>query len=228
MLLKNRKLLVYVQGLFANSQTAEMMTRHPSNRFDICSSLSAADVLVLTGGADINPKIYHSQIIPGTYVSDKRDAEDLLAIGMSDNKIKIGICRGAQLLNCVPNNGTLWQDVTGHEYEDHFVKDYLTGEEIKTNSLHHQMMRPTAYGIVVAGCKIADRKEGYEEVWHRNEALPASLDLVDPEVVWYPKTKSLCFQPHPEYHDAPETTEYFYQLIDRFILKDADIMKEVA
>ncbi len=37
----------------------------------------------------------------------------------------------------------------------------------------------------------------------------------DIEAVWYPKTKSLCVQFHPEFGHGP-TTKYFFGLMDKF------------
>lgn len=226
--LLKKHLKVYIQGNFANRQTARLMEEHPSERFVDVDKLNDADVVVWTGGADINPSIYGSKVLPGTYYSERRDMFDLAAvrIARSQQKIMIGICRGAQLLNCVPNNGKLWQDVQGHglgSHTPHFCIDHVTGDRQALNSLHHQMMIPGPGGVLVASCAKALWKESIETKWHRNDYEYKKNDLLwqahteDPEVLWYPKTKSLCFQPHPEYGHI-STTRYFYELLNRYIL----------
>ena len=39
----------------------------------------------------------------------------------------------------------------------------------------------------------------------------------DIEIVWYPKTKSLCFQPHPEYclQDDTDCADLFFECLQR-------------
>lgn len=214
----SRPFFVYVQGAFANRQSGQVLEEHPSKRFKVIQNIHLADVVVWTGGADINPALYGSKTLPGTGFSESRDKDDVRAITISRDKVLIGICRGAQLLNCIPNMGTLWQDVDRHG-QYHEVEDYVTGKTWTVNSLHHQMMRPTPDAVIVAGCKQATRKDTYEEAWFRNNPDRDEYKKyeVDPEVVWYPRTKSLLFQGHPEF-GHPETTEYFHELVTRYVL----------
>ena len=86
--------------------------------FELC------DGLLLTGGQDIDPKLYGEQPIPACgKPCHTRDAlEDaLLSMALSTEKPVLGICRGIQLMN-VALGGTLWQDIpsqvqgaAGHE-----------------------------------------------------------------------------------------------------------------
>lgn len=229
----NRLYNVFVQGAFANQQSGRMMMAHPSRRFTVVKNILYADIVVFTGGADINPAIYGSRPLPSTYFSPDRDKDDLEAVRRSEGKALVGLCRGAQLLNCNPNGGTLWQDVTGHGGSHHEVTDYVNGGKWVTNSLHHQMMRPGPDAEIVAGCEVATRKETYESVWRRDQPsateggvgaamlLEGEPDNIDPEVVWYEKTRSLLVQFHPEF-GHPSTTEYFYELVDRYLLPSMD------
>ena len=41
-------------------------------------------------------------------------------------------------------------------------------------------------------------------------------DEVDYEVLYYHRSRSLCFQPHPEYGDVPGCTDYFFNLITKY------------
>jgi hypothetical protein len=217
--LRERPYYVFVQGQFANKQSGQAMVSHPSGRFKVCQSIAASDVVVWTGGEDIYPGIYNQKPIDRCYFNKERDNQDVKAIAMADSKVKIGICRGAQLLNCWPNNGELWQDVNNHG-NYHVITDFVTKEKYTCNSLHHQMMIPGPGALIVAGNEVSTRKENYKQVWHRQH--PAmnpdwSKYQVDPEVVWYQKSNSLCFQGHPEF-GHPETTAYFHQLVDRYVL----------
>lgn len=170
------------------------------------------NLMCLTGGMDINPCLYGEEPLIRTHVHPARDKEDLNAIKRFPNVPKIGICRGAQLLNVLAGGG-LWQHVTNHA-EDHFVIDLLftKGERIWCTSSHHQMMRPAPSGIIL-GISSTKRSEVY---------LSSNSNLkppkVEPEVIWYESTNSLCFQPHPEYTrgKGKECKEYFFKLIDYF------------
>ena len=103
-----------------------------------------------------------------------------------------GICRGAQFLN-VMNGGKMWQHVTGHAVsKGHIATDLVSGEEVLVTSTHHQMMIPSAHGKVLAVANVAGHKYSYD----KGEEGGVTPDI---EVVFYEDTKSLCFQPHPEY-----------------------------
>jgi len=217
----NRIYNVFVQGDFANKSSGDLMKNHQSRRFQVVKNIHYSDVVVFTGGADINPSIYTSRPLPSTHFWAKRDQEDLLAIKHSEGKALVGICRGAQLLNCVPNGGTLWQDVDRHAGASHVVEDFVNKTKWSTNSLHHQMMRLGPGAELVAGCRLSSFKETYEERWNRSQAVEGEPDEIDPEVVWYEKTRSLLVQFHPEFGDR-STTEYFYELVDRYLLPSLD------
>lgn len=220
------KLFVYVQGRFANRQTGQVFHDHPSGRFIVTDNIKTADVVVWTGGEDIQPHLYNETALPVVYVSPRRDEDDLRAVGLSHNKIKIGICRGAQLLNVVPNKGTLWQDVDNHGGCEHECIDSETGEIVVLNSLHHQMMRPGPGAEVLCYVSRSTIKQGWQRVWtSANQGTLNEWDDLDPEVVWYPETKCLLFQGHPEFGHK-QTTEYFWSLLDRYVLKDIPAQEE--
>ena len=161
-----------------------------------------ADIFVLTGGADVEPAYYGERPHRETHFSEARDDYDsqLMCDLPKDmtGKMLVGICRGGQFLN-VWHGGRMWQHVDGHAGIRHILQDVETGELVKVTSTHHQMMRP------------GDKAE----IWVR--ASCNGKDEDDIEVLWYPHARALCFQPHPEFDDAKETTDYFFSLIQRFI-----------
>lgn len=177
----------------------------------------AADVIVFNGGTDIATSIYGEKPIPGWGIAEHPSFRDQHEIDMFNDfkgeKLLLGICRGAQLLNCL-NGGTLWQDVNNHG-RSHNMLDLRTGEILKVTSTHHQQMRPnlekgeligvasestvkTAQGIVVRPSPTKDLSS-FQQFLHPK----GDMDFVDTEVVWYPTTRSLCIQGHPEY--VPES-----------------------
>ncbi len=167
-----------------------------------------ASIVQYIGGADINPKLYGEKALPCTRNSPGADARDYNAWQktVSFKQMSVGICRGGQFLN-VMNNGFMWQHVSGHT-ASHKVVDLtgLTqGKEILVTSTHHQMMIPHETGEVLA---YADNIST-----HHQSASDRKHDGIDVEVVWYDKTRCLCYQPHPEYGNYKENTDYFFNLI---------------
>lgn len=162
------------------------------------------DMMVLTGGSDINTKLYKEEAKHCSWFNDQRDAFELQAIKEAGNDIlKAGICRGAQLLN-VHNGGTLWQDVNNHSGQ-HMARDLRSGKWLVLSSAHHQMMRPVGNFEMIA---VAERA-----TLRRAEKDELSGLHPDPEVIWFPETKSLCFQAHPEF-GPNECEEYFFNLLE--------------
>jgi len=190
-------------------------------------SADLADIIVFPGGADVNPAYYGQDKHPTTHTNgfdDQRDDRYWKQYSKDEKRMLVGICRGGQFLN-VMNGGQMWQDVNNHGiHGTHKVIDLLNDKEIQCTSTHHQMM-------------VANEKEGevigiaYEATRWENDKLrlaiqnqdnptkrTGSCPKYDTEVVWYPKTRSLCFQPHPENYNAPdECKDYFFDLIDRLI-----------
>lgn len=183
------------------------------NGFFVVDAIKDADVVVWTGGEDISPSIYGERPLRCVYFSERRDRRDVAAIAESRGKFLVGICRGAQLLNCNPNGGRLWQDINGHE-GGHPYEDLISNETGLMNSVHHQQMRPGPDAVVVAESYVSNYKacEGQEL---SDRALTDAGEAFDPEVLWYPKTKSLLFQAHPEFGHPP-TTKYFFSLMERY------------
>ncbi|RME03943.1 MAG: gamma-glutamyl-gamma-aminobutyrate hydrolase family protein [Planctomycetota bacterium] len=73
------------------------------------------DGLVLSGGDDLPPQLYHQQPLPQanlTPIHPKRQKTEFALLQWAEEqKIPtLGICLGAQVIN-VHRNGTLWQDI---------------------------------------------------------------------------------------------------------------------
>lgn len=178
-------------------------------------SVEDADIICFTGGEDVDPDLYGEKAIPETYFNRKRDNYEAgifgEAVGMQ--KPMVGICRGSQFLN-VMNGGKLWQDVNHHAVRGgHSVMDMKTGE-VRENmtSTHHQMMIPAEDAEILALASEATHKRGEGGL-----VIRAKAELDDVEVVWYPGSLSLCFQPHPEFEHG-DCRSYFLDLFDEYIM----------
>lgn len=99
-----------------------------------------ADIIVFSGGADINPELYKCAKHYSTYFNKERDALEVGCFNnLSKNQLVIGLCRGAQLITAL-NGGKLIQNVSGHCSGPHSITN---GEiRFKIESIHHQMMYP--------------------------------------------------------------------------------------
>ena len=134
-----------------------------NNKEDIKSLVERFDGFLLTGGEDINPKIYNEK--KKNYcddISSIRDEMEIILIEeiINSNKSILAICRGFQLLNSYLG-GSLYQDITiernnGQESihkqeepynrvthminikEDSLLYKILKKNKLTVNSMHHQ------------------------------------------------------------------------------------------
>lgn len=209
--------------------------------FPRAEKYSDADIVVFTGGADINPNLYgekpHASV---NRINRQRDTKEfLLYKSLKDSVLKLGICRGGQFLN-VMNGGKLWQNVDRHT-NDHYLINIDDGEITQVTSTHHQQMIPNYsswnFNPVAIACDIKGNpftlcsrkeKEKFAHVNIRsNSNHKTNLNTVwdaqdyykvDFEAIYYQDTNSFCFQPHPEYLNyeiGKSTCKYFLkQLIE--------------
>jgi GMP synthase-like glutamine amidotransferase len=174
--------------------------------------LAHADLACFTGGADVTPAYYGAEKHHTTWNNINRDVEEkeLFDFFKERDVPMVGICRGGQFLN-VMSGGAMYQDVTNHT-QDHDIIDMETGETIRVTSTHHQMMKPAASAITIATANILSEREWFEgSIACRDESNTGI------EVVFYPDTKSLCFQPHPEFRSEEGTRHrsYFFEQIEK-------------
>jgi len=176
---------------------------------------SEANFICFTGGADINPAIYHMSMHPDTHFNRDRDIFEVNTYDQLKNtQIKVGICRGGQLLNAL-NGGILYQHVTGHGGREHGVTYQDEHGELHkyiVNSIHHQMMIPNRDAEIWGTTRVSETRE----LSIKSTVRVRAGDHPDYEVLWYPKTRSLCFQAHPEY-DAKKTRPFFNVCLDRVV-----------
>jgi len=186
--------------------------------FDSVTSIEQADVVCFTGGEDVSPSLYGDMQHETTWNSPARDT---MEARIFDNAVEygipmVGICRGAQFLN-VCSGGRMYQDVSRHT-ASHELIDHETGEHVYVSSTHHQMMKPSENGIIIATSTGVD---SYRE-WFDGHVPRSDVTSDGIEVVWYPKTKALCFQPHPEFsvfeEDYEPMANYFKRLLERFVV----------
>lgn len=175
--------------------------------------------LILWGGEDISPAIYGHKASKYTDAGERPSYRDRLEIELARAAIErnipiIGICRGAQLM-CALSGGTLIQHVTGHAGPSHDIETD-EGKKLWTNSVHHQMMNP----FKVDHKLIAWASPALSKIYIEQFAEQSREDIEkEPEVVWFPQTKSLCIQGHPEFPSATMPfIKYCLDLTKQYIL----------
>lgn len=178
------------------------------------SDITEADLVCFTGGADVSPELYGDAAHLYTDNDRNRDTFEMKVFNKSqDLEIPcVGICRGSQFLNCM-SGGRMYQHVEGHT-RSHHITDLQTGEVVYVSSTHHQMMMPSEKGYLVAYSSIGGRRE-----WFDGEVARSDVSEQDIEVVYYPETNSLCFQPHPEFlsTEYEGMRLYFGRLVNRYL-----------
>lgn len=192
----------------------QVKTLFEKRGYDYNTNIKEADAVVFTGGADITPFLYGEKPLECTKFDAERDMlERREWQSLTYAQVKIGICRGAQLLN-VLNGGSMWQDVKGH-LGNHIVRvDWKEGPQYVTcSSTHHQMMIPGAEGNVIGWGKMATSKES-----QLAKVEIANNGWEDAEIIEYWTSNTICFQPHPEY-GPPECEELFFKLVESWLPK---------
>lgn len=199
----NRKIYV-VDGGMGMSSGNWMGDRFVRNMED-------ADLVVFTGGQDINPMLYGEPRHPLTHYSPRRDEYEVTEFknARSMDKNMLGICRGAQLL-CAMAGGKLVQHQEnrgGHEIETN------GGGKIVVTSCHHQAQFP--WGLPKDSWRLLGwsfLQSAYHEDGNQKEMLGGDepYSMTEVEDVYYPKLKALAVQGHPEWirHTSPTITHY--------------------
>lgn len=156
------------------------------------------DLVVLWGGEDISPSFYNQDSIIKPHKPSSRDEHERDIYELCKGKIPLlGVCRGAQLM-CALGGGSLWQHVYNHNGRDHFIK-MKDGRLLRTNSIHHQMMKPI-HGMEVLGWAVENSKtdRGLSPKKYGAENQAVIDDSVEPELVYFPGV-GVGVQGHPEY-----------------------------
>lgn len=178
-----------------------------------------ADLIVFTGGADVDPALYGEERHKDTHVSKKRDDDDMalyikaLELGIP----MLGICRGAQFIH-VMNGGKLYQDVDNHNGE-HCMWDIRRKIKIdRVSSVHHQMVIPQAGSSfqLIGTANVA------RERWH-NPTECTRGTKIDVEAFFYRDSCAIGIQGHPEYKGYNKFAQWTLETLDDFIACNPDL-----
>lgn len=193
----------------------------------IVSDLSKADLVLFTGGTDINAKLYNEKPSPANDTPDEnRDDFEVHVFLEAYHKgmPMMGICRGAQLL-CVMAGGKLVQNQS-NSCGRHHITPIINGEkqdDILVTSSHHQAQFPwpiknfRLLGFTYGICSFHHDGEGKEMVKTSKANLPEVEDAL------YPQINALAIQSHPEWMYPPadknemKTIAHYKRLLKLFM-----------
>jgi len=207
--------LVYLSGSLGGHWPHAAFGQPTYDFRDVINNPDDVSLIIVPGGADVNPALYGHKINRTTSYHDMADNKDLEAIEFAlDKKIPIaGICRGGQML-IVKAGGYLYQNVS-HHGQNHNVRT-ADGQEFQVTSCHHQMfgwpLPPKAQLLAWASPK---RSMYYELADEEAEAPP-----FEPECVFLPEINALATQWHPEWmrDEAMAGTRYYKYLVEKYLL----------
>lgn len=204
--------LEYVSYLNEKYEVTVHKTKDVKNVKDI-------DLVLFTGGEDVHPINYGEEIGKFTSCNKNRDDKEIDTFyKFKGHSFLLGICRGNQLLT-VLSGGKLIQHVEGH-CRDHSI---VLNNKSKYNitSSHHQMIYP--FDLNKKDYELIAYSEYFQSKTYLNgdnEEIKLSKDFLEPEIVYYKHTNSLCIQGHPEWsHCEKRTASMCLNLIDKY-LKD--------
>jgi putative glutamine amidotransferase len=132
------------------------------------ADMAMVDGLIVGGGDDISPMLYHGEVVAEARLDPDRDALErrLVLEALSAGKPVLGICRGAQMLN-IAQGGNLHQRAYDHYADSRKYRTILPRKTItvqkdtaldaiagaspmRVNALHSQAVDRLGTGLQVA------------------------------------------------------------------------------
>lgn len=177
---------------------------------DLLKNPKTYSMVMFTGGADVSPS-YYKHLSPKRMCQNnpERDAQEKRVFDtcLENGILMTGICRGFQFLN-VMAGGILMHHIDCHEGVQHEMST-MTGEKLIVNSLHHQMVVPSAYSQLV-GWSSTPRSDRYFG------NLDAFIEYrgYEVEAAIFPEIKAFGVQYHPEMMPAEsDGYGYYYSMV---------------
>lgn len=167
----------------------------------IVKDIKEAEVVLFTGGEDVDPSLYNCEKHHKTYSNLQRDLEEkkVFESVVPGKQVCLGICRGSQFL-CVMNGGLLVQHCENHAIGyTHGITDGKVCYQI--TSTHHQMQYP--YNLKSSDYNVLYKSEDFRSNVYEGEKIDSDniYHNGEPEIVYYHKDglpKCLAVQGHPE------------------------------
>lgn len=172
--------------------------------------LVTVDLIVFSGGDDIDPIIYSHERNPATQSKSMRDNYEIeLAAKAHFAEVPmVGVCRGAQLL-CALYGGTLYQDIPDHEGAEHIMVTKYD-EKIPVSSAHHQACNLNEANMTMLGWS----EKRVPWTVSRDQAPAKNPMHIIEEFIIRGNVHHFCAQYHPEWGPEPCTKHFMAQVIN--------------
>lgn len=209
--------------LIASGWGESYSTWFPVEDINIVTDMHEADLVLFTGGEDVDPSIYHESKGSRTYSNLKRDSAEMEVYeeALKYSVKMIGICRGSQFLCCMAG-GTLVQHMSHPSQHEINTWD---GKVLRCVSTHHQMQFPyrlpsSEYRVIGWANKISNTYLNGDntEFIYQGKILKMLEKFAEPEIVYYPHINALAIQSHPEMMSKDsEMVKYCQKLLTDFM-----------
>ena len=186
-------------------------------------SVDDADVVLFTGGPDVDPSYYGTKALPCTCTNEDRDNSDLQVYWTcyNDGIPMVGVCRGAQF-GAVMGGFKLVQDLDGHN-GDHAIWDKNLNRSIdRVSSVHHQAVIPGIGMEVLAYATMSTRKWLDPTTVLEKNKLKIKYPN-DCEAFFIRETCFFGVQGHPEYRGYNAYAKWFLNYINELIILNPDV-----
>jgi imidazoleglycerol phosphate synthase glutamine amidotransferase subunit HisH len=192
------------------------------------TNVADADLVMFTGGADVDPVLYGEKTGAYTGSNRVRDQQETTVFEEAKRlgKKMIGICRGSQFL-CVMAGGKLVQHCTHHAIGGVHEINWAKGSPSFITSTHHQMQYPfnmdkKDYYM----CAYSTKKKSDVYLNGDNEPIDLPKEFVEPEVVVYKNIDAIAIQGHPEHLDRVHPGVIRMKtVVEEFFLADFKIIE---
>lgn len=182
---------------------------------ELVDKIEDAQVVLFTGGEDINPALYNCKRHESTYFNESRDEREVEAFKKvnPETQLCVGVCRGFQLFTAM-YGGILVQDVNNHWCgRTHEITNGSTTYQI--TSLHHQMCFP--FYLDSKDYEILYWSEGVSTYYKGDKVKPEYLrNFGEPEIALYHREglpTCLGIQGHPEMMPGSPVADMINELI---------------
>lgn len=197
-----------------------------SKRFNVTvvKNGEECDLVVFTGGEDVNPEYYYQKAGKYTSFNDRRDKIEKEVYNKYRNVPKLGVCRGNQFLT-VMNGGQLIQHLNGHGATHEII--YRDFSVFPVTSTHHQASYP--FNLPETSYKILGYSKHFKSGTYlngNNEEIDIPKNFVEVEIIKF--KNCLGIQGHPEYGSAEEPfINISLNLIEELIFNTEKFNKEI-
>ena len=186
---------------------------------ELVNNLQKAQIVLFTGGEDVDPSIYGCKKHPSTWSNIARDLKEKeIFENLTDNQLVIGVCRGSQYMSAL-NGGLIVQDVHNHAlWGTHEITNGK--DKYQITSTHHQMQYP--YNLPDEDYDVLYWAEGRSKGYYEGDKIDPKVIMKkgEPEIVLYHKKgnpKCLAIQGHPEMMEYGRLHDMLNDLIEKYV-----------